>query len=114
MPPQAQSSENPIVLHVNKRDPLAYTDGGGCHFSVPLSYLAGAVCSQDDAMNNLFDILKKDRKGTFHWVEAVRDFDAAEARVRQLCAESQDEFVVFRNIDLRVVAVGAEDTYRWL
>ena len=49
-------------------------------------------------MNTLFDILKKDRKGTFHWIEAVRDIDTAEARVRQLCAESQDEFVVFRTI----------------
>ena len=30
-------------------------------------------------MNTLFDILKKDRKGTFHWVEAVNDIDTAEA-----------------------------------
>ena len=65
-------------------------------------------------MKTLFDILKKDARGTFHWVETVGDIDTAEARVRQLCAESQDEFVVFRNIDLRVVAMGAEDTYKRL
>jgi hypothetical protein len=65
-------------------------------------------------MDTLFDILKKDSNGTFHWIETVADIDTAEARVRQLCAESQDEFVVFRNIDLRVVAMGAEDTYSWL
>jgi hypothetical protein len=45
-------------------------------------------------MNTLFDILKKDRKGTFHWVEAVNDIDTAEARLRQLSSESSDEFVV--------------------
>jgi hypothetical protein len=48
-------------------------------------------------MNTLFDILKKDRKGTFHWVEAVNDIDTAEARLRQLSSESSDEFVVCRH-----------------
>jgi len=65
-------------------------------------------------MKTLFDILKKDRMGTFQWVETVKDFDTAEARLRQLCAESPDEFVAFRNIDLRVVAMCAENTYRRL
>ena len=45
-------------------------------------------------MNTLFDILKKDRTGTFHWVEAVNDIETAEARLRQLSSESSDEFVV--------------------
>src|SRR6202022_4819626 len=50
-----------------------------------------------DTMKTLFDILKKDRKGTFHWVEAVNDIDTAEARLRQLSSESSDEFVVCRH-----------------
>jgi hypothetical protein len=65
-------------------------------------------------MKPLFDILRKDGKGTFHWVEAVNDFDTAEARVRQLSVASRDEFVVFRNIDLRVVAICTENIYKRL
>jgi hypothetical protein len=61
-----------------------------------------------------FDILRKDPKGTFHWVESVHDMDAAEARLRQLSAESRDEFVVFRNVDLRVVAMCTENAYKRL
>jgi hypothetical protein len=57
-----------------------------------------------DKMKTIFDILKKDGKGTFHWVEAVNDIDTAQTRLLQLSAESTDEFVVFRNIDLKVVA----------
>jgi hypothetical protein len=63
-------------------------------------------------MKALFDILKKDRKGTFHWVEAVDDIDTAEARLRQLSADSSDDFVVFHEIDLRIVATYTERTYR--
>ncbi|MCU1239294.1 MAG: hypothetical protein JWO71_20 [Candidatus Acidoferrum typicum] len=65
-------------------------------------------------MKTLFYILRKYGNGTFRWVEAVNDVDTAEARMRQLCAESQDEFVVFRNIDLRVVAMASENTYKRL
>ena len=65
-------------------------------------------------MKTLLYILKKDGKGPFRWVEAVNDIDTAEARIRQLCAESRDEYVVFRNIDLRVVATCGENTYRRL
>jgi hypothetical protein len=64
---------------------------------------------QENAMTHtLFDILKKDRKGTFHWIEAVKDIDTAKARLHQLSAESSDEFVVFREIDLRVVATSSD------
>ena len=55
-------------------------------------------------MTTLFDILKKDRKGTFHWLETASDFETAKARVLKLSSDSQDEFVVFREIDLQVVA----------
>ena len=65
-------------------------------------------------MNTLFDILKKDRKGTFHWLESVNDLDTAEARLRQLSAISSDEFIVFRETDLRVVATCSDHTYRRL
>ena len=55
-------------------------------------------------MATLFDILKKDFQGNFQWVEAVNDIETAKSRLRELSAESRDEFFVFRNIDLRVVA----------
>ena len=55
-------------------------------------------------MNTLLDILKKDSKGTFHWLETANDIEAAITRVLQLSLESPDEFVVFRETDLRVVA----------
>jgi len=64
--------------------------------------------------DTLFDILKKDPKGTFHWVEAVRGIDTAEARLRKISADSADEFVVFRNIDLRVVATYSDKQYKRL
>jgi hypothetical protein len=63
---------------------------------------------ENDMTHTLFDILKKDRKGTFHWIEAVKDIDTAKARLHQLSAESSDEFVVFREIDLRVVATSSD------
>jgi hypothetical protein len=55
-------------------------------------------------MVTLFDIVKKDFQGNFQWVEAVNDIDTAKIRLRELSAESKEEFFVFRNIDLRVVA----------
>jgi len=55
-------------------------------------------------MRTLFDILKKDRKGTFEWLETVKDIETAKARVLQLSSESPEEFVVFRGTDLQVVA----------
>jgi len=55
-------------------------------------------------MSTLLDILKKDSKGTYHWLEAANDIETAITRVLQLSAESQDEFVVFRETDLQVVA----------
>ena len=55
-------------------------------------------------MTNLYDILKKDQKGNFHWIEAVSGIATAKARLKQLSAESAEEFIAFRNIDLRVVA----------
>jgi hypothetical protein len=56
----------------------------------------------------VFDILKRDSKGTFLWLEAVRDLETAQARLRQLSAQSKDEFVVFRNADLQVIASSRE------
>jgi hypothetical protein len=55
-------------------------------------------------MTALFDILKRERDGTFLWLEAVDDIQTAKDRLEQLSAKSSDEFVVFRQIDLRIVA----------
>ena len=60
-------------------------------------------------MKTVFDILKKDRKGTFLWLEAVQDMEAARARLRQLSEQSTDEFIVFRNVDLKVVATSRKE-----
>jgi len=60
-------------------------------------------------MKTVFDILKKDRKGTFLWLEAVQDMEVAQARLRQLSEQSTDEFVVFRNVDLKVVATSRKE-----
>ena len=59
---------------------------------------------QELNVKTMFDILKKDSKGTFFWLEAVHDLEAARARLRQLSAQYEDEFVVFRNADLQVIA----------
>jgi hypothetical protein len=64
--------------------------------------------------STLFDILKKDPQGTFHWIEAVRDIAVAETRLRKLSAESNDEFVVFGENDLRVVATYCDKRYKRL
>jgi hypothetical protein len=58
----------------------------------------------EESMRTLFDILKKDRKGRFQWLETVSDIETAKARVLQLSSESPDEFIVFRETDLQVVA----------
>jgi hypothetical protein len=60
-------------------------------------------------MKTFFDILKRDRRGTFLWLEAVRDMEAAQTRLRQLSEQSTDEFIVFRNVDLQVVATSRKD-----
>jgi hypothetical protein len=60
-------------------------------------------------MTTVFDILKKDRRGTFLWLEAVNNMEAAQTRLRQLSEHSTDEFVVFRNVDLKVVATSRKD-----
>jgi hypothetical protein len=60
-------------------------------------------------MNTLFDILRKDPKGNFHWIEAVNDIETAQMRLKQLSAASVEEFVIFRNIDLRVVASSSRE-----
>ena len=55
-------------------------------------------------MRLLFDIVKKDRNGKFQWLGTVNDIEAAKARVMELSFESPDEFVVFSEADLEVVA----------
>ncbi len=55
-------------------------------------------------MRTPIDILKRDRKGTFQWLEAVNDIETAKRRLLQLSTQSPDEFVAFHEIDLQVVA----------
>ena len=55
-------------------------------------------------MSTLLDILRKDSKGSFHWLETVNDIEAAINRVLQLSSESTDEFGVFSETDLKVIA----------
>jgi hypothetical protein len=59
-------------------------------------------------MRMLFDILKKDRRGTFQWLQTVSDIETAKARVLQLSSESPDEFIVFRETDLQVVVTSRQ------
>ena len=55
-------------------------------------------------MRTLLDILRKDSNGSFHWLETANDIEAAITRVLQLSSEFPDEFVVFSETDLKVVA----------
>ena len=61
-------------------------------------------------VSTLYDILKKDRNGTFQWLETVNDIEIAKARMLKLSTRSLDEFVIFRGNDLQVVATSAMQT----
>jgi hypothetical protein len=64
-------------------------------------------------MTALFDILEKQPNGTFEWVEEANDIQTARTRLEQLsAAESQCEFVVFRQIDLRIIATSRQKLQR--
>jgi len=42
------------------------------------------------------------------WVEAVNDMATAKARLQQLSAETAEEFVIFREIDQRVILTSSK------
>ena len=42
-----------------------------------------------------FDILKKERDGSFRWFEAVNDLESANIRIRELMALSPGDYAVF-------------------
>ena len=42
-----------------------------------------------------FDILKKERDGSFRWFEAVNDLGAANIRIREIIALSPGDYIVF-------------------
>lgn len=50
-----------------------------------------------------YDIFKKPAKKTFVWVQAVRDLDTANARVRHLRSTVGGEYVVFDRQTLKIV-----------
>jgi hypothetical protein len=117
LPSGGLSSENRIAPYIDNDDASrTLTETGSrsvlpvqAQFYPPPELSSVGKPAGTDTMKTIFDILKKDRKGTFHWVEAVNDIDTAQARLRQLSAESTDEFVVFRNIDLKVVATSSQE-----
>jgi hypothetical protein len=51
-----------------------------------------------------FDILKRQKDGSYIWVEAVRDLQKAKARMQQLCATVPGEYFVFDQKVQKVVA----------
>ena len=61
-------------------------------------------------VSTLYDILKKDRNGSFHWLETVNDIEVAKARMLKLSSGSLDEFVIFRGNDLQFVCTSAMQT----
>jgi hypothetical protein len=42
-----------------------------------------------------FDILKKERDGSFCWFETANDLESAKIRIRELIALSPGDYVVF-------------------
>jgi hypothetical protein len=42
-----------------------------------------------------FDILKKERDGSFRWFEAVTDLGSANIRIREIIASSPGDYIVF-------------------
>jgi sarcosine oxidase gamma subunit len=56
-----------------------------------------------------FDILKKQKDGSYIWLEAVRDIEKAKARLEQLCAISPGEYFVFDQKSQQIVAQLAAD-----
>jgi hypothetical protein len=46
-------------------------------------------------MNPLFEILKRDSTGNFHWIEAANDMETAKTRLKQLSADSAEEVHCF-------------------
>jgi len=51
-----------------------------------------------------FDILKRQKDGSYIWVEAVRDLQKAQTRMQQLCAAVPGEYFVFDQKVQKVVA----------
>jgi hypothetical protein len=42
-----------------------------------------------------FDILKKERDGSFRWFEAVNDLGSANIRIREIIVLSPGDYIVF-------------------
>jgi hypothetical protein len=51
-----------------------------------------------------FDILKRNADGSFVWLEAAQDLQAAKARLQQLSAPSPGEYFVFDQRTQQIVA----------
>lgn len=51
-----------------------------------------------------FDILKRQKDGSYIWLEAARDLQKAMARMQQLCATVPGEYFVFDQKVQKVIA----------
>jgi hypothetical protein len=51
-----------------------------------------------------FDILRRHDDGSFIWIEAAQDLNAAQARLRELCASAPGEYFVFDQKSQQIVA----------
>lgn len=57
-----------------------------------------------------FDILRRERDGSFLWIEAAHDLDLAKARMQELVAAVPGEYFVFDQRGQEIVAKMAADT----
>ena len=57
-----------------------------------------------------FDILRRQRDGSFIWLEATADIERAKARLQELVAEAPGEYFVFDQGTQQIVAKVADST----
>jgi len=55
-------------------------------------------------LSTRYDILKRHEDGTFVWLEAARDFSAAQARLRDLSTAIPGDYFVFDQTTQQIVA----------
>jgi hypothetical protein len=55
-----------------------------------------------------FDILKRNKDGSFSWLEAAATLDSAKARLNELITAAHGEYFVFDQISQQIVAKLAE------
>jgi len=51
-----------------------------------------------------FDILKRHEDGSFIWLEAAQNLQAAQARLQELCARAPGDYFIFDQKSQQIVA----------